>query len=53
MPLDELTPTVPGLERVPEGQRQLDAILHVELAVLYFPLSSNEPKYYSLTGARG
>jgi hypothetical protein len=29
--------------RAPEGQRQLDAILHVELAVLYFPFRQTTP----------
>jgi hypothetical protein len=43
MPVDELTPTAPGLERAPEGQRQLDAILHVELAVLHFPFRQINP----------
>jgi hypothetical protein len=37
MPLHAETPAAPGLGPAPEGQRRLDAILHVELAVLYFP----------------
>jgi hypothetical protein len=43
MPLHEKTPVAPGLGRAPEGLRQLDAILHVELAVLYFPFRQKTP----------
>jgi hypothetical protein len=33
----------PYLGCAPEGQRQLAEFLHVELAVLYFPFSLNDP----------
>lgn len=37
------TPAAPGLGSAPEGQRRLNAILHVELAVLYFPFRQTTP----------
>ena len=43
MPIHAETPAVPGLGRAPEGQGRLDAILHVELAVLYFPFRQTTP----------
>jgi hypothetical protein len=46
MPLHAETPAAPGLGRTPEGQRPLDAILHVELAVLYFPFRRTTPSWH-------
>jgi hypothetical protein len=43
MPMHAETPAVPGLGRAPEGQGRLDAILHVELAVPYFPFRQTTP----------
>ena len=43
MPIHTQTPAVPGLGRAPEGQGRLDAILHVELAVPYFPFRQTTP----------
>lgn len=49
MPMHAETPAVSGLGRAQEGQGRLDAILHVELAVPYFPFSQTTP----ISGAGG
>jgi hypothetical protein len=43
-PIHAETRAVPGLGRAPEGQGRLDAILHVELAVPYFPFRQTTPR---------